>query len=132
MKHSTFINSVIFITFSIIALPLSGAKKALAIGCDTYYRVTGQIAGCSDTSTEKAEEQWRERYSICLEIQLSQEISIYRNKMATYYAQQNRNFEQNVALNNLSSPEDKNTSSLSVSLRQSASYSGDADFCNDE
>ena len=78
MEYLTNIPSIVLLTLSIIALPSNKAKKALAVGCDTYYRITGQIAGCTEASTENARELWLERYSTCLEIQLSQEISILR------------------------------------------------------
>ena len=68
---------------------LTTSKKVSAIGCDTYYRVTGQIAGCTDVSTEKAQELWLEKYSVCLEQQLIREISVYRSQLRTYYAQWN-------------------------------------------
>ncbi|HEY9769080.1 MAG TPA: hypothetical protein V6C71_11395 [Coleofasciculaceae cyanobacterium] len=121
MKYAANLSSIIFVTFGIIAFPLNETKRALAIGCDTYYRVTGQIAGCSDLSTEFAREVWLERYSVCLQQQLSREISIYNNQLETYYTKWNKDAEQNITLNNISFQE-QNTSPLSLSQTQSATY----------
>ncbi|MGF1590696.1 MAG: hypothetical protein ACFCU7_15930 [Pleurocapsa sp.] len=114
-----------------ITLPSGEAKKALAIGCDTYYRVTGQIAGCSDISTEFTREVWLERYGVCLQQQLLQEISIYNDQLETDYAEWNKDSEQNVNFHNISL-QDKNTPPLSLSKTQSATYQRNADFCNRE
>ena len=44
------------ISVSTVTLSLVNEKRVSAIGCDTYYRVTGQIAGCTDVSTENAQD----------------------------------------------------------------------------
>ena len=129
MEYLTNIPSIVLLTLSIIALPSNKAKKALAVGCDTYYRITGQIAGCTEASTENARELWLERYSTCLEIQLSQEISIYKNKITTYYAEGRENSEPNLAFDTLTL-EDNHTSSFPILLKRSVGYRGNADFCN--
>jgi len=102
-------------------------SQVSAIGCDTYYRVTGQIAGCTDISTEKAQEAWLEKYSICIEQQLAEEISIYQGKLNTYYAQwESKGSEQDLEFDRLPFS-DIDTSSLSIS---STTYKGNADFCD--
>ena len=128
MEYLTNISSIVLLSFSMIALPSSTAKKTLAIGCDTYYRITGQIAGCTEASTENARELWLERYSTCLEIQLSREISIYKNRITTYYAEDRENSQPNLASD--MSLED-NPTSFSISSRQGATYRGDADLCDE-
>ena len=111
-----------------MAISLATDKtKVLAIGCDTYYRVTGQIAGCTDVSTEKAQEAWVQKYSICLEQQLAKEISIYQGKLRTYYAEwESEGSERDLEYDRVSLP-DIDTSSLSIS---STTYRGNADFCD--
>ena len=105
----------------------STKKKVLAIGCDTYYRVTGQIAGCTDISTEKAQEAWLEKYSVCIEQQLLEAITVYQGKLKTYYAQwESEDSESNLDFDRLSTPD---TESLSRSI-SSTTYRGDADFCD--
>ena len=118
-------------TLSLITLSSSKVKTVLAIGCDTYYRVTGQIAGCNDVSTEDAREAWLEKYKVCLQQQLSREISIYDSKLQTYYAENDQDAESNIQFNDIS-PQEQNIPSLSFSQSQSSSYRGNADFCDQE
>ncbi|MEL6928385.1 MAG: hypothetical protein AAFO95_07110 [Cyanobacteria bacterium J06600_6] len=110
------------------AMSTTDRAKVLAIGCDTYYRVTGQIAGCTDISTEKAREAWIQKYSVCLERQLNKEIVLYRGKLQTYYAegqpedgQQDWEFDR-PSFSNIDRDD------LSIS---STTYRGNADFCPD-
>jgi hypothetical protein len=129
MEYLTNIPSILLLTFSIIALPSSTAKKTLAIGCDTYYRITGQIAGCTEASTENARELWIQRYSVCLQQQLSREISVYKGKLEIYYAQwEEKDSNQNIKLDDISL-QNSNTSSFSLSETKSTTYRGNADFC---
>lgn len=130
MKLPIDISGFIFITISLVVLPGNITQKALAVGCETYYRVTGEIAGCSDISTERPRQQWLERYSICLEIQLAQEISEHKDKMTAYYARQNRNSQQDTDVDSWLSVDDRNPWSLSTSVEKSARDGGDTDFCN--
>lgn len=124
-----------FLSFSLISvstviLSLVNQKRVSAIGCDTYYRVTGQIAGCTDVSTEKIQDLWLQKYSICLNQQLDQEISIYRGKLKTNYAQDKYGSEQNKIGN--SWLQNTNTPFLSLSNNSLTRYRGNADFCNEE
>ena len=104
---------------------LTTSKKVSAIGCDTYYRVTGQIAGCTDVSTEKAQELWLEKYSVCLEQQLIREISVYRSQLRTYYAQWNsEDSNRYLEFNDISFSDLDTSPSLSTTT-----YKGNAEFC---
>ena len=99
------------------------SKKVLAIGCDTYYRVTGQIAGCTDISTEKAQELWLEKYSVCLEQQLIEEISIYRSELKIYHAQWNsKNSNPYLEFNDISFSDLDIPSSLSTTIDREAEF----------
>ena len=105
---------------------LTTSTKVLAIGCDTYYRVTGQIAGCTDVSTEKAQELWLEKYSVCLEQQLIREISVYRSQLRTYYAQWNsEDSNRYLEFNDISFSDLDTSPSLSTTT-----YKGNAEFCD--
>lgn len=123
-----------FISVSTVALSLVNEKRVSAIGCDTYYRVTGQIAGCSDVSTENAQDLWLQKYTICLDRQLVQEMSIYRSKLRsklrTYYVHRQDDPEQN-KLNNISL-QNINIPFLSLSKNPATTYRGSADFCDRE
>ena len=129
MKYLANISKIVLTTISIIILPTNEAKNALAIGCDTYYRVTGQIAGCSDVSTENARELWLERYSFCLQQQLSREISIYKSKAEIYYAKLDKNSSSNIRFEDITL-QDEDIAPLSLSQNQGTTYRGNADFCN--
>ena len=113
-----------------MTLFLTIARKGLARGCESYYRVTGAIAGCSDISTEDARKLWIEKYSICLDIQLSEEISAYKGKMARYYANRSERDSQQTTLDNLSLLENSPELPSSISLRELTDYEGDTSFCN--
>jgi|GEM_PF-3629631 len=103
----------------------SDRQKALAIGCDTYYRVTGQIAGCTDVSTENAQDAWLEKYSICLQLQLTEAMEIYKGKLSTYYAEwDSEDLERNSFDNSFFSELDTSSPSLSTT------YRGNTDFCD--
>ena len=128
MKIRASISRILLITIGIVALPSDEAEKVLAIGCDTYYRVTGQIAGCSDLSTENANE-WLEKYSFCLQQQLSREISIYKSKAEIYYAELDKNSSSNIRFEDITL-QDEDIAPLSLSQNQAATYRGNADFCN--
>ena len=130
MKYLTNIFSIMTVAIVTITLPSNKTKRALAIGCDTYYRVTGQIGGCSDVSTENARELWLKRYSACLKIQLAEEISIYKSKAEIYYAELDKNTEQNIRFEDIVL-KDEDIPSLSLSQSQWATYSGNADFCEE-
>lgn len=126
------LSAISAIAFSTIVFLAVDKNKVAAIGCDTYYRVTGQIAGCTDVSTEKAQEAWIEKYSVCLERQLTKEIAVYRGKLQTYYAEwQPETKKQNWKFDRLAftdtNASDLDTSSLSIS---STTYRGNADFCD--
>lgn len=126
MKYSSKRLGIILLAVGVVNLVLDG-EKTVAIGCDTYYRITGAIAGCSDISTEDARELWLEKYNICLQRQLSTEISIYKSKAKIYYAELDRNPEQNINFENIVlSDEDIAT----VSLAQSSATYQEADFCD--
>lgn len=120
------------ILLSTLTLSLVNEKRVSAIGCDTYYRVTGEIAGCTDISTENVQDLWLQKYSICLNQQLDQEISIYRGKLKTYYVHWQDGSEQN-QLNNISL-QNKNTyvPFRSISQNSSTTYRGNANFCDQE
>ena len=128
MKIRASISRILLITIGIVALPSDEAEKVLAIGCDTYYRVTGQIAGCSDLSTENANE-WLEKYSFCLQQQLSREISIYKSKAEIYYAELDKNSSSNIRFEDITL-QDEAIAPLSLSQNRATTYLGNADFCN--
>jgi hypothetical protein len=127
MKYYGNFLSFNLILVSTVTLSLVDEKKVSALGCDTYYRVTGQIAGCTDVSTENIRDLWLEKYSICLERQIDREISIYRGKLRTYSVDRQDGFEQN-QLNN-TSLQNANVPSLSLSNNYLTRYRGSADFC---
>ena len=127
MKHLTDLR-VILLAISAIALP-SNQTTAVAIGCDTYYRVTGQIGGCSDASTEDARELWLQKYSFCLEQQLFREISIYKSKVEIYYAELDK-AGSNLRFEDITL-KDEDIPSLSLLQSQYTTYRGNADFCNE-
>lgn len=113
---------------TLAAISAIDKQKVLAIGCDTYYRVTGQIAGCTDISTEKAQEAWLEKYSVCIEQQLLEAITVYQGKLKTYYARWESESESDLDLDfdRFSFPD---LDSLSRSI-SSTTYRGNADFCD--
>lgn len=111
---------------TVTTILIANETKVLAIGCDTYYRVTGEIAGCTDVSTEKARETWLEKYSICIEQQLAEEITIYKGKLQTYYAEwESEDSDLDLDFDRISLS-DTDTSSRSI---YSTTYRGNAD-CN--
>ena len=131
MKYSTYSSdllSLILIAINTVSFSLVKEKRVLAIGCDTYYRVTGQIGGCSDVSTEDARDLWIQRYSVCLQQQLSREISIYQGKVDIYYAELDKNPQQNIRFEDIVL-QDEDIAPISVSQTQSTTYRGNADFC---
>lgn len=112
------------IIFTTLVLPMN-SQKVLAIGCDTYYRVTGQIAGCTDISTEKAQELWLEKYSVCLEQQLIKEISIYTSQLKIYHVQWNlKNSNPYLEFNDIS------FSDLDIPPSLSTTIDREAEFCD--
>ena len=130
MKYLKGISSIMLWTIGIVVLPSNEVvKKALAIGCDTYYRVTGQIGGCTDASTEDARELWLERYSVCLQQQLSREISIHKSKVDIYYAELDKDPQQNIRFEEIVL-QDEEIAPFSVTDTQSTTYRGNADFCD--
>jgi hypothetical protein len=129
MKYYGNFLSFNLILVSIVTLSLVDEKKVSALGCDTYYRVTGQIAGCTDISTENIRDLWLKKYSICLERQIDQEISIYRGKLRTYYVDLQDDSEQNQLNNSL---QNINIPSLSLSNNYLTRYRGSANFCDQE
>ena len=125
MRYCFNLLSFSLITVGTVVL-LTTNKKVLAIGCDTYYRVTGQIAGCTDVSTEKAQELWLEKYSICLEQQLAKEISLYKSQLRTYHAQWDlEDSNSYLEFGNVSFSDLDTSPSLSTTT-----YRGNAEFCN--
>ena len=125
MKYYCNLLSFGLVTVGTVML-LTTSTKVLAIGCDTYYRVTGQIAGCTDVSTEKAQELWLEKYSVCLEQQLIREISVYRSQLRTYYAQWNsEDSNRYLEFNDISFSDLDTSPSLSTTT-----YKGNAEFCD--
>jgi hypothetical protein len=122
--------SLSLISVSVVTLALANEKKVSAIGCDTYYLVTGQIAGCTDVSTENAEDLWLQKYSICLDRQLEREISIYIGKLKTNHVQEKYVF----APNKIGNIWRQNTKMpfLSLSQNPATRYRGSADFCDRE
>ncbi|MGB5637239.1 MAG: hypothetical protein WBM44_24755 [Waterburya sp.] len=118
------------VTIGIITLPSNVAKRTLAIGCDTYERIRGEIGGsCTGGTTEYSRELWLERYRVCLDQQLSREISLYDNKVETSYTEWNKDSEPDIKLDKISL-EDKNTPPLSISQMQSSTYRANNDLCN--
>ena len=111
---------------TLAAISAIDKQKVLAIGCDTYYRVTGQIAGCTDISTEKAQEAWLEKYSVCIEQQLLEAITVYQGKLKTYYARWESESDLDLDFDRFSFPD---LDSLSRSI-SSTTYRGNADFCD--
>ncbi|MDJ0573284.1 MAG: hypothetical protein QNJ53_30205 [Pleurocapsa sp. MO_192.B19] len=129
MKSPCYLISFILIAASAIAFSAIKEAKVLAVGCDTYYRVTGQISGCSSWSTEDARNIWLEKYSACLEQQLSIAIADYNQKLPDYYAQwQEDGSTPNIKLDDISL-QDLDKPSLSLSEAATTTYSGSADFC---
>ena len=112
---------------TLATISITDKTKVWAIGCDTYYRVTGQIAGCTDISTEKAQEAWLEKYSICIEQQLSEATTVYQGKLKTYYARWDS--EGSDLDFDFDRPSFTDTDSLSRSI-SSTTYRGNADFCD--
>ncbi|MEO0012159.1 MAG: hypothetical protein RLZZ535_548 [Cyanobacteriota bacterium] len=130
MKYYCNFLTLSLISVSTVTLSLVNEKRVSAIGCDTYYRVTGQIAGCTDVSTENVQDLWLQKYSICLNQQLDQEISIYRGKLETNYARGKYNSEEN-KIGNIWL-QNTNTSFLSLSNNPAITYRGNANFCHQE
>ncbi|MEL6494131.1 MAG: hypothetical protein AAFQ41_03280 [Cyanobacteria bacterium J06623_7] len=97
------------------------------IGCETYYRVTGQIAGCTDISTEKARELWLEKYRICIELGLTSSISAYQSQLKPNLARWDAaNSDNDLELDDISLS-DLDTSSLALS--GTTTYTENRDFC---
>lgn len=129
MKYFTNISSVILVTVGIITLSRGEMKKAVAVGCDTYARITGDIGRCTGGSTEYSRERWLERYSVCLRQQLSREIDVYDDKVAAYYAEWNADSEKNRDLETITF-RDKNIQPISISQMESSTYRANAELCN--
>lgn len=129
MKYFINASSILLITVTCITLPSNESKQALAIGCDTYERVRGEIGSCTGGTTEYSRELWLEEYRVCLEQQLSREIAIYDNKVEAAYAEWDRDSEKDMKLDNISL-EDKNIQPLPISEMQSTTYRANSDLCN--
>ncbi|MEO1671186.1 MAG: hypothetical protein AAFR77_10445 [Cyanobacteria bacterium J06631_2] len=122
---SLFSSSLIAISTAVFAL--ADIAQVSAIGCDTYYRVTGEIGGCTDISTERARKVWLEKYNICLARQLITEISLYESQSRTYFADwKSEGSEQDFRLGD-TSWQDLEISSPSLATE---TYQGNADFCD--
>lgn len=130
MKYSSHVISLILLSIGILAFPGIKTEKAEAIGCDTYYRVSGNISGCSDISTDYARNLWIEKYSACLEQQLLTAIIDYNRKLPNYYAQwqKNKGLEPDMEFEDISSKY-LDSSFLNLSERRSRIYKGLSDFC---
>ena len=130
MKYSSRVISLILISIGMFAFPEIKTEKALAIGCDTYYRVSGNISGCSDISTDYARNLWIEKYSACLEQQLLTAIIDHNSKLPNYFAQwqKNKGLEPDMKFEDISSKY-LDSSFLNLSERRSRIYKGLSDFC---
>ncbi|MEM6611029.1 MAG: hypothetical protein AAF652_02030 [Cyanobacteria bacterium P01_C01_bin.72] len=126
MKNYFSLFSPTLVAINTAVFTLADIPQVSAIGCDTYYRVTGEIAGCTDISTEKAREVWLEKYNICLEQQLTEEISLYESQSRTYFSNwQYEGSEQDFTSGD-TSWQDLEISSPSLSTE---TYQGNDDFC---
>lgn len=126
MKYPANLLGFNIILVSVIAFSLISKRGVSAIGCDTYYRVTGEIAGCTDISTEKTYEIWLEKYSsICLEQQLLEEISIYQRKLQIYYAQDDLE-----DTNQYKKFDDISIEKTDIQKLSATTYGENADFCD--
>lgn len=129
MKYLVHISSIALVTIGTITLPANKSQQALAIGCDTYERIRGEIGSCTGGTTEYSRELWLERYSVCLQQQLSQEIAVYNRETEAAYVEWDKNNQPDVKLENIRLLDD-NPQPLSMSKIQSTSYRANTDLCN--
>ena len=129
MKYLISVTSTVLVAIGIITLPSQEAKKALAVGCDTYERIRGEIGPCTDGTTEYSRELWLERYRVCLDEQLAREISLYDNKVEASYSEWDRSSETVLNLDNIS-VSDSNPQDLSIPQMRSTTYRSNNDLCN--
>ncbi|MEO1692659.1 MAG: hypothetical protein AAFR63_14225 [Cyanobacteria bacterium J06631_6] len=128
MRHYSGLLSFSLIVVGAGILPLINRGAVSALGCDTYYRVTGEIAGCTDISTDRIREAWLDRYSrVCLEQQLAADVSLYESQFSTYFANwQSENSDRELKFDRL--PE-QNLEISSPTL-STETYQGNDDFCD--
>lgn len=123
------ISSVALVTIGTIALPTNISHQALAIGCDTYERIRGEIGSCTGGTTNYNRELWLERYSVCLKQQLSTEIATYNNQTEASYVEWDKNNKPDMNLENIALL-DQNTEPLAISQMQSTTNPANDDLCN--
>ena len=132
MKYLASISSIVMV-IGIVALPLGKVKNAFAVGCDTYQRISGDIGICKGGTTEYSRQRYIERYSICLQQQLSREIAFYDNNIENYYAEWNKDSPPDRDLETITF-KDKNIEPISGNDMQidemQLSNQANADLCN--
>ncbi|MEL6439506.1 MAG: hypothetical protein AAFQ80_09665 [Cyanobacteria bacterium J06621_8] len=131
MKHIIDTTAITVFAVGIIAIPSINIKQAIAIGCDTYERVTGDFGNCNGGSTEYARQLWRERYVVCLEQQLSQAIVFYNSNsnVQLYYDGWNQGAGEELDLEELSF-QNETVPPVSISKSQSSAYRRNLDLCD--
>lgn len=129
MKYVVNISTIALVTMSLVSLTGIKTEQAIAIGCDTYERVTGDFGNCNGGSTQYARQLWLERYVVCLEQQLTREIAIYNTKVEPYYAEWNPESNEGLEIDQISF-QNETVPPLSLSQSQSSAYRRNKDLCN--
>lgn len=83
----TVVSTIIKPTFLVIALAMGTGETVLALGCDTQYRISGEISGCNSISTQELFDEINiTRYQACVEELLNIELANYTNNRGDYYS----------------------------------------------
>lgn len=131
MKYIVSISSAALLSLGIISSPLIETEQAIAIGCDTYERVTGDFGNCKGGSTQYARQLWMEKYVVCLQQQLSQEVTLYNqnSNVQVYYDDWNQGSGEKLDLNQISF-ENETLPTMSMPQSQLSAYQSNLELCN--